>query len=68
MIFAFLNISLPEVIVILFYILFTIAIGHYGRKTPLGYGGSVLISLLATPLLGFAVVLYYLQSSNDLSS
>lgn len=67
MIFAFLNISLPEVIVILFYILFTIAIGHYGRKTPLGYGGSVLVTLLATPLVGFAIV-YYFISRNDVSS
>lgn len=60
---AFHNISGPEVILLLFALFLIIAIGHYGRKTPLGYEGSVLISLFASPLVGFAVV-YYLRNRN----
>jgi len=54
---AFLNLSTIEVIAILTILLLVIvAVGRYGRDTILGYGGSVLLSLLTTPLVAFIVI------------
>lgn len=60
------NISGPEILLILFIISLCIAIGHYGRNTTLGHWGAALLSLFATPLIGFAVVYYLMESKNKL--
>lgn len=60
---AFINISGPEIILIIAVVFTIVTIGHYGRKTALGYTGSVLLSLVTSPLIGFAVV-YYLRSKS----
>jgi hypothetical protein len=54
---AFLNIGIFEIVIILAIIItMVIAIGNYGKRTALGYGGSVLLSILATPLTAFIVI------------
>lgn len=62
---AYLNISGPEVILIILYFLLIIWAGHYGRHTVLGYWGTIMIGLFASPLLAFAIV-FYLRSTRPL--
>jgi hypothetical protein len=61
---AYLYISGPEVILIILYLFLIVGIGHYGRKTALGYELTVLIALFATPLFAFPLVYYLNQKSN----
>ncbi len=58
---AFINMSGLEIILIICVLFAIVGIGHYGRETALGYTGSVLLCIFASPLIGFAVV-YYLRS------
>lgn len=53
---GFLNIGAPEIILIVVGLFFVIAIGNYGKDTALGYWGSILLSILATPLIAFIVI------------
>ncbi len=54
---AFLNIGPIEIIIILVVaISVIIAIGNYGKHTALGYSGSVLLSVLGTPLIALIVI------------
>jgi len=55
---AYLNIAIgaPGIILIILAILFIIAIGQYGKNTALGYWGSVLLSMFATPVVAFIVI------------
>ncbi len=54
---AFLNIGPIEIVIILVIALSVIiAIGNYGKRTALGYSGSVLLAVLATPLTAFIVI------------
>lgn len=54
---AFLNISPPEIVLIfLTLIVVVMGIGNYGRYTALGYRGSVLLTILTTPLVAFIVI------------
>ncbi len=54
---AFLNIGPIEIVIILVVALSVIiAIGNYGKHTALGYSGSVLLAVLATPLTAFIVI------------
>lgn len=55
---AFLNIGVPELLIVLVFGFFLlIAIGNYGRNTALGYWGSVLLAIFTTPLIAFLVIL-----------
>jgi len=45
-----------EWLLILIGILTIVALGNYGRNTPLGYWGSVLLAMLGTPLVAFIVI------------
>jgi phosphate/sulfate permease len=59
---AYMNTSRPDFILLLIgAVIAVLAIGQYGRKTQLGYTGSILISIFASPIIGFVVV-YYLRS------
>ncbi len=54
---AFLNIGPIEIaIILLVAISVIVAIGNYGKRTALGYSGSVLLAILATPLTAFIVI------------
>ena len=54
---AFLNIGPIEIVIILAIIItIIVAIGKYGKHTALGYSGSVLLSIIATPLTAFIVI------------
>ncbi|HEY1061038.1 MAG TPA: hypothetical protein VGE44_05105 [Daejeonella sp.] len=64
---AYLNISGPEVILIILHFLLIILTGHYGRNTVLGYWGTIMIGLFASPLLAFAIV-YILNNKRNLTS
>ncbi|MDP3467772.1 MAG: hypothetical protein Q8S11_05525 [Daejeonella sp.] len=64
---AYLNISGPEIILIILYLFLIIGIGHYGRRTALGYEGTVLLALFATPFFAFALV-YYLNYRSKIPS
>ena len=61
---AYLNVSGPDVIFIISYFLLIIWAGDYGRNTVLGYWGTIMIGLFASPLLAFAIV-YILKSSSS---
>lgn len=37
-------------------LLILVAIGNYGKDTPLGYWGSILVSLVGTPVLALIVI------------
>jgi len=55
---AFLNIGVPELLIVLVFGFFLlIVIGKYGRNTALGYWGSVLLAIFTTPLIAFLVIL-----------
>ncbi|WP_276360561.1 hypothetical protein [Daejeonella sp. H1SJ63] len=64
--FQFSNISGPEIFLLLMVLLMTHIIAYYGRKTPLGYFGSVLVSVFASPLVGFALVYYLINRKKEL--
>lgn len=53
---AFLDIGSTEIILILLVVAFIIAVGNYGKNTALGYRGSVVLSLLASPLVAFIII------------
>lgn len=61
---AYLNVSGTEIIFIISYFLLIIWAGHYGRQTALGYWGTIMIGLFASPLLAFAIV-YILRSTSS---
>ncbi|MES3018063.1 MAG: hypothetical protein V4721_09800 [Bacteroidota bacterium] len=58
---AFFGISGAEFPLILAAVVIIMSIGNYGRDTQLGYKGTVILCLLASPLLGFAIV-YFLKA------
>ncbi len=64
---AYLNASGTEIIFIISYFLLIIWAGHYGRHTVLGYWGTIIIGLFASPLLAFAIV-YILNNKRNLTS
>ena len=64
---AYLNVSGTEVIFIISYFLLIIWAGHYGRNTVLGYWGTIMIGLFASPVLAFAIV-YILNNKSNLTS
>ncbi len=64
---AYLNVSGTEVIFIISYFLLIIWAGHYGRNTVLGYWGTIMIGLFASPLLAFTIV-YILNRKSNLPS
>ncbi len=54
---AFLNLGPVEIVILLaITITVIVAIGNYGKRTALGYSGSVLLSVLATPLIALIVI------------
>ncbi len=54
---AFLNLGPVEIVVLLaITISVIVAIGNYGKRTALGYSGSILLSVLATPITAFIVI------------
>lgn len=64
---AYLNVSGTEIIFIISYFLLIIWAGHYGRNTVLGYWGTIMIGLFASPVLAFAIV-YILNNKSNLTS
>lgn len=64
---AYLNASGTEIIFIISYFLLIIWAGDYGRNTVLGYWGTIMIGLFASPLLAFAVV-YILNNRSKIPS
>jgi hypothetical protein len=55
---AFLNMGTPEIILILIALVCVVAVGNYGKNTAFGYWGSVLLSLLTTPVVAFIVITF----------
>lgn len=61
---AFLNIGTAEIFIILFLFVFlTVFVANYGRDTPLGYWGSVLLCFLTSPIVAF-LILFLFKSIN----
>ncbi|RCH53690.1 hypothetical protein DJ568_15740 [Mucilaginibacter hurinus] len=61
---AFLNIGTAEMLIIFFlFVLLTVFVANYGRDTPLGYWGSVLLCLLTSPPVAF-LILFLFKSLN----
>lgn len=56
MLLTFLNIGIPEIVLMLIILLIIMAVGNYGKNTALGYWGSVLLSVLSTPLVAFIII------------
>lgn len=56
MILTFLNLGIIEIVFVLITLLIIIAVGNYGKNTALGYWGSVLLSVLSTPLVAFIII------------
>jgi hypothetical protein len=54
---AFLDIGGFEFILILLWLVLIIALGKYGKKTALGYYGSILLAIFTTPLVAFIVII-----------
>ena len=54
---AFLDLGSTEfILILLVLIVLIIAVGNYGKNTVLGYRGSVLLSLLASPLVAVIII------------
>ncbi|SMC94518.1 hypothetical protein [Pedobacter nyackensis] len=47
-----------EVLIIVLALFFIIALGNYGKNTVFGYWGSVLLAIVTTPLIAFAILAY----------
>ena len=47
-----------ELLLILVGVIIIIALGNYGKDTALGYWGSILLSIIVTPLIAFFVISY----------
>jgi ABC-type transport system involved in multi-copper enzyme maturation permease subunit len=58
MILAFLNMGAAEILVVLIGLILIIALGNYGRNTTLGYWGSILLSIIVTPVIAFFIISY----------
>jgi ABC-type transport system involved in multi-copper enzyme maturation permease subunit len=58
MILAFLNMGAAEILVVLIGLILIIALGNYGRNTALGYWGSILLSIIVTPVIAFFIISY----------
>lgn len=56
MLLTFFNLGTPEMVIILIILLVIMAVGNYGKNTALGYWGSVLLSILSTPLVAFIII------------
>ena len=57
MLLTFLNLGITEFILILSLILLLIVgVGNYGKNTALGYWGSVLLSILSSPIIAFIII------------
>jgi len=55
----FFNIGGQEIALIWIVVLIIFfGIGNYGKNTALGYWGSVILAMLATPLIAFGVICY----------
>lgn len=55
---AFYGIGGGEAIIIILALFFIILLGNYGRNTVFGYWGSVLLAIITTPLIAFAILAY----------
>lgn len=47
-----------EALIIVIALFFIILLGNYGRSTVFGYWGSILLSIVTTPLIAFAILAY----------
>jgi len=56
MLLTFFNLGIPEMVFMLIILLIIMAVGNYGKNTALGYWGSVLLSVLSTPLVAFIII------------
>jgi hypothetical protein len=53
-----LGLGTMELVLILGACLLAIAVAYYGRNTQFGFWGSLLISILCTPLIAFFIISY----------
>jgi ABC-type transport system involved in multi-copper enzyme maturation permease subunit len=66
---AFLDQGSADITLILIVLIaFIITVGNYGKNTALGYRGSVLLSLLSSPLLAFIIIRIIKSRSKQMSS
>jgi len=57
MLLTFLNLGITEIILIIsLFLLMIIAMGNYGKNTALGYWGSVLLSILSSPIVALIII------------
>ena len=54
---AFIDIGAQELILILLILILIISVARYGKNTALGYWGTILLALFASPLIALIVVL-----------
>ena len=62
---VFLDIGAVELIIVLLGLLIIIAIGNFGKKTALGFVGSILLAIITTPVIAFFVILYLRSRNSD---
>ena len=53
---AFIDIGAQELIIILLILILIIPLAKYGKDTALGYWGTVLLAIFASPLIALIVV------------
>jgi len=56
MLLTFFNLGNFEIFFVLIILLLIMAVGNYGKPTALGYWGSVLLSVISSPLVAFIVI------------
>lgn len=56
--FSLLNLGITEFGILAVILMFIVALGNYGRNTALGYWGSVLLSIIRSPLGAFLIITY----------
>ena len=56
MLLDFLNLGTIEIVLMIIILLIIIAVGNYGKDTALGYGGSVFLSVISTPLVALIII------------
>ncbi len=50
-----------EILLILITVAILYALGRYGRDTWFGFGGSILLGILTTPLIAFIIISFFFK-------
>jgi len=50
-----------EILLILITVAILYALGRYGRDTWFGFGGSILLGIITTPLIAFIIISFFFK-------